>query len=77
MNAQTYKRYLRKDILLAVQRLYIHKSWIFVQDNAPSHRSNLMQDFLQEALNSRFIKTHGYPPSPLDCSPSIITLEIK
>ena len=57
MNAKTYKQHLQKELLPAVQRLYKH-NWIFVQDNTPSHRSNHVQDFLQEALNSRFIKTH-------------------
>ena len=56
-------------ILPAVQRLCKHKNCIFVQDNAPSHRSNLVQDFLQETLNSRFIKTHEWPPSSPDCNP--------
>ena len=65
-NAKTYKRHLQKEILPAVQRLYIYKSWIFVQVNAPSHRSNLGEDFLQELLNSHFIKTHKWPPSPND-----------
>ena len=63
MNAKIYKRHLQKELLPAVQRLYKHKNWIFVQDNIPSHRSNLVQDFLQETLNSGFIKTHEWPPS--------------
>ena len=32
--------------LSAVQRLYKHKNWIFLQDNTPQHRSYLVQDFL-------------------------------
>ena len=63
MNAKIYKRHLQKELLPAVQRLYKHKNWIFVQDNTPSHRSNLVQDLLQETLNSGFIKTHEWPPS--------------
>ena len=47
---------------------FINKNWVFVQDNALSHRSNLVQDFLQEILNSYFIKTHEWPPSSPDCS---------
>ena len=58
VNAKTYKRHLQKELLHAVQRLYKHKNCTFVQDNAPSHRSNLVQDFLQETMNSSFIKTH-------------------
>ena len=69
MNAKTYKLHLQKELLSDAQRLYKHKNWIFVQDNAPSHRSNLVQGFLQETLNSRFIKTHEWPPSLPDCNP--------
>ena len=69
LNAKTYKRHLQKELLPAVQRLYKHKNWIFVQHNAPSHRSNLVQDILQELLNSRFIKTHEWPPSSHDYNP--------
>ena len=68
-NAQTYKRHLQKELLSAVQRLYIRKNWIFEQDNVPSHRSNLVQDFLQEAINSFFIKTYEWLPSSPDCNP--------
>ena len=69
MNAQAYKRHLQKELLPAVQCLYIHKNWIFVQDNAPSHHSNHVQDFLQEALNLRFVKTPEWPSSSPDRSP--------
>ena len=30
--------------------------WIFVQDSTPSHRSNLVQDFLEKSLKRRFVK---------------------
>ena len=42
MNAKIYKRHLQKELLPAVQCLYKHKNWIFVQDNAPLHSSNLV-----------------------------------
>ena len=46
--------------------------WIFVQDSAPSHRSNLVQVFLEKTVKRRFIKCVEWPPSspnvnPLDC----------
>ena len=69
MNAKTYKLHLQKELLSDAQHLYKHKNWIFVQDNVPSHRSNIVQDSLQETLNSRFIKTHEWPPSSPDCNP--------
>ena len=59
MNAKTYKRHWLMNI----------KNWIFLQDNTSSHRQNPIQDFLQETLNSRFIKTHEWPPSSPDCNP--------
>ena len=34
-----------------------------------SHLSNPVQDILQEALNSRFIKTHEWPQWSPDCNP--------
>ena len=65
---QKHTSNLYRKLLPAVQRLCKHKHWIFVQDNAPSHRSNLVQDFSQEILNSRFIKTHEWPPLSPDCN---------
>ena len=61
VNARTYKR--QKELLPAVQCLCKHKTWSFVQENEPSHCSNLEQNFLQESLSSLFIKTHKWPPS--------------
>ena len=54
MNAKTYKQHLQKELLPAFQRLCKHKNWTFVQGNAPSHRSNLVQDFLQERFFFQF-----------------------
>ena len=56
---------------------FINIKTIFIQDNAPSYCSNLVQDFLQETLNSRFIKVHECPPHHLIAIPSIIIFEIK
>ena len=43
--------------------------WIFVQDSVLSHRSNLVQDFLSETLNKRFIKPNEWLPTFPDCNP--------
>ena len=45
------------------------KDWIFIQDSAPSHRANLVQNFLSEKLNKRFVKYSEWPPTSLDCKP--------
>ena len=41
MNAKAYKQHLQKELVPAVQHLYKHKNWIFVQDNTPSHCSKI------------------------------------
>ena len=43
--------------------------WIFVQDSAPSHRSNLVQDFLEKTFKRRFVKCVEWPPSSPDVNP--------
>ena len=75
--SQKYKQHSQKELLPAVQRLQKHENWIFVRDNAPSHRSNLRKDFLQGALNSHFIKTHEWLPCHLIAITSIIISGIK
>ena len=41
----------------------------FIQDNAPSHRRNLVQDFLMEKLRKRLVKHTEWFPAFLDCNP--------
>ena len=77
MNAQPYKRYSQKELLPAVQRLYKHKNWIFVQDNAPSHRSNLVQDFYEKHSIHVLSKHMNGPPRHLIAIPSIVICGIK
>ena len=64
VSLQTYNDIYRRNFYLPFNLLMYIKSGFFVQYNLPSHRSDLVQDFLQEVLNSCFIKTHGCPPSP-------------
>ena len=42
----------RKDI----ERIMKRRDWMFIQDSAPSHPSNLVQEFLTEKNDKRFIK---------------------
>ena len=41
VNAQTYKQHLQKELLSAVQRLYLHKNWIPVQCTITLLKSHL------------------------------------
>ena len=43
--------------------------WIFVQDSAPSHRSILLQDFLEKTFECCFNKCVEWPPSSPDVNP--------
>ena len=69
VNAKTYKKHLEKQLFPEVDRLINGTSWIFLQDSAPSHRSNLVQNFLKEKLGSKFIKHIEWPPSSPYCNP--------
>ena len=42
---QKHTSNIYRKLLHVIQRLYKHKHWIFVQDNASSQRSNLVEDF--------------------------------
>ena len=55
----------RKDI----ERIMKRRDWMFIQGSAPLHRSNLVQDFLTENIDRRFIKHNKWPPSSSDSNP--------
>ena len=56
VNAVNYKKHLKKQLFPAINRIYPRNDWIFLQDGASSHTSNLMQDFLNESIPRRFIR---------------------
>ena len=58
VNKENYCKHLKKQLFPAIKKL--------VQDSTPSHRSNLVQDFLEKALKCRFAKCVGWPPSSPD-----------
>ena len=53
-------------MLPAIKKLAKVDDWIFVQDSAPSHRSNFVQDYLAKTLKRRFVK---WAPSSPDVNP--------
>ena len=52
----SYLKHLRDDLIPAVEAMYLNKDFTFVQDSAPSHRANQVQNFLKQKLTSRFVK---------------------
>ena len=69
VNKKNYCKHLKKQLFPAIKKLVKRDDWIFVQDSAPSHRSNLVQDFLEKTLKRRFIKYVEWPSSDLDVNP--------
>ena len=67
VNANRYN--LEKELLPNIESTMKRKDWIFIQDSAPSHWAKLVQDFLSEKLNKRFVKYSKWPPTSPDCSP--------
>ena len=59
----------KKQLFPAIKNLVKRDDWIFVQDSAPSHRSNLVQDFLEKSLKRRFVIFVEWPPSSPDVNP--------
>ena len=68
VNAKTYNKHLKKQLFPEIDQLMNGTSWIFLQDSAPSHPPNLVQNFLEEILVSKFIKHTEWPPSSPDYS---------
>ena len=69
VSANIYKKHLEKQFFPEVEQLMNGTSWIFLQNSALSHRSNLVQNLLKEKLSSKFIKHTEWPPSSPDCNP--------
>ena len=69
VNIKNYYKHLKKQLFPAIKKLINHDDWIFVQDSAPSHRSNLVQDFLEKSFKRCFIKCVEWPPSSPGANP--------
>jgi len=68
VNAKSYQKHFQKDLLPAIDKVTKRNDWIFIQDGAPTHRSKLVQTFLEEKLQNRFVKASEWPPSSPDCN---------
>lgn len=67
IDSEAYQVVLKK-ILPSVRKLYPADDWIFVQDSAPSHRSNSTQEFLTNQTPS-FVPADAWPPYSPDLNP--------
>ena len=71
VNRVSYLKHLRDDLIPAVEAMYPNKDFTFVQDSAPSHRANQVQNFLKQKLKSRFVKNTDWPPKSPDYNPLV------
>ena len=65
-----YTRHLERDLLPECLKLYPANDYIFMQDGATSHTSNLCQNKLRELRRAgRFISKTQWPPKSCDLNP--------
>ena len=64
-----YTSHLKKHLIPACKILYPENDFIFVQDGATSHTSNMCKDKLKELCGQRFLKKNEWPPKSPDCNP--------
>ena len=65
----SYLKHLRDDLIPAVEAMHPNIYFTFVQDSAPSHHANQVQNFLKQKLKSRFVKNTDWSPKFPDCNP--------
>ena len=68
MNGASYLKHLRDDLITPVEAMYPNKDFTFMQDSAPSHRANQVQNLLKQKLKSTFVKNTDWPPKSPDCN---------
>ena len=54
INKENYYWNLRRELFSAIEKVIKRDVWIFSQDGAPSHRSHLVQDFLNTKFEMLF-----------------------
>ena len=69
VNAENYQKHLKKQLFPEIQKVYPRDDWIFIQDGASSHTSNLVQSFLEDTIPRRYIKKDEWPPKSPDSNP--------
>ena len=69
VNAVNYHKHLKKELFPAIEKLINQDDWIFIQDGASLHTSNLVQNFLKEELKRRYVNAQEWPPTSPDSNP--------
>ena len=66
VNRASYLKHFHDDLIPDVEAMYPRKDFTFVQDSAPLHHTNQVQNFLKQKLESRFVKNTDWPPKSPD-----------
>ena len=69
VNGASYLKHFHGDLIPALEAMCPNKDFTLVQDSAPSHRANQVQNFLKQKLKSRFVKNTDWLPKSPDCNP--------
>ena len=57
-----------RSLVATLNELYLNNNFRFIQDSAPSHRLDIIQNSLREELKSRFASNMKWPPYSPDCN---------
>ena len=57
-----------RSLIPAEKELYPNNNFSFIQNSSPSHRVEIIQNFLRGELKSRFVANTEWPPSSPDCN---------
>ena len=68
VNGASYLKHLHDNLIPTVEAMYPYKDFTFVQDSAPSHRANQVQNFLKQKLKPSFVKNTDWDPKSSDCN---------
>ena len=70
VNGRLYTKHLKTQLIPAIEKLYPDNNYIFVQDGASSHTSDICQEFLESKLKkSQFVASNEWPPNSPDLNP--------
>ena len=64
VNAEYYRRHLKKELFHTCQKFFRHEKYYFMQDGATSHTAAVTQNDLSEKFGRRFIQKEQWPPTP-------------
>ena len=69
VSGPAYLEHLQKELLPATKRIMKGKKFILIQDSAPSHASNIVQNWLKDNYKTRYVTKLEWPAHSPDANP--------